>query len=773
MSEEHIYQIVVSVPVPIHKNFNYLFSEKIPIGTRVLVPFGRRKLVGVVVGIESSLESKPAIKLKEVEEVLDESPIYSSALLDIANWLSGYYLYPLGEVLRTMFPLGVEKVKKRTYLLTDLGKKFCQEELEEQGQLRVALLQLFNSKKSLAEGTIKAKIKKLGIDKSLLSFSIKQGYVEEKKDNQVKARKSEASGLKDSDEALSSSESLFLPLTDAQEDVLNTILKDNPPVKPFLLYGVTGSGKTEIYLHIIRSLFSDNSNDQYQPQALVMVPEISLTPQMTRIFEVRFPNRVAVVHSAMTDTQRWRELSRIRSGEARVLIGPRSAVFAPFKNLKLIVVDEEHDGSYKQTTGLHYNARDVAVLRGKKERALVILGSATPSMESYQNGLSEKYQLIKLLERVQGRALPGIDTVTPQAGKKFLTFRGDKKDQVFSEEDLDLPIHPKILESLRQNFQEKKQAMVIVNRRGYAYYLFSMADGKAVECPNCSISLTIHKRMEKLRCHYCDYQTSVDSIIKKNPNKHYAVAGYGSQQVEQYLQQEIPGASIVRIDSDTVSRRDVLSQTLDRFRQGDVDILVGTQILAKGHDFPNVTLIVLLEIDQNLNLPDFRSGERAFQLFVQSAGRAGRAQLSGRVIIQTAMLSHPVIQAGLNHDYLSFVEKELSFRKNYGYPPFRKLVWIEFSSRKIEKLVELEGEIKLWLRKQRMDGGISLVSRVQVLGPSVPPIEIIRGYIRRGILLMSSDISLLIQFCRAFMQRFQAVSREIRIRVDVDPQSLL
>ena len=367
-----------------------------------------------------------------------------------------------------------------------------------------------------------------------------------------------------------------------------------------------------------------------------------------------------------------KRLEKVRTGEASILIGPRSSVFAPFHNLKLLFVDEEHDSSYKQTTGLTYNGRDVAVVRAKLESAAIVLGSATPSMESHYNAISGRYIHLTLNERVGGKSLPSVEVVKHQVASRFGQKLTSNKDSI------DIPISKKIINSLRENYDDGFQSIVLVNRRGFAYYLFLLEAGETVGCPQCSISLTVHNKSKTLRCHYCDYKTSIDSIKARYPNQTIMMMGYGSEQAELYLQQELPQANIVRIDSDIVLEKGKLTEILNRFRSGDIDILVGTQILAKGHDFPSVTLICLIELDQMLSLPDFRSGERTFQLLVQAAGRAGRGDHPGRVLVQTSRPDHPVVKTGLQQDYLSFAEMEIAFRSDILYPPFSRMVMFEF-----------------------------------------------------------------------------------------------
>jgi primosomal protein N' (replication factor Y) len=488
---------------------------------------------------------------------------------------------------------------------------------------------------------------------------------------------------------------------------------------------------------------------------------------MTRIFEERFPGKVAVVHSAMDDNERWLELERIRRGEASVLIGPRSAVFGPFVNLKLIIVDEEHDGSYKQGSGLLYNARDVAVVRAGMENATIVLGSATPSMESWQNALSGKYHLIEMPERASSKPLPDVETVGAKPAFKAVSFLQGRSDEPES-----TPFSDEIIKALQENVQNGQQSIVLVNRRGYAYYLLCVDDRKAFGCPRCSISLSVHGQRKTLRCHYCDYRTTIQQVLADHPDKTWAVVGYGSQKAEDQLKKALPTARMARLDSDTVQDPHVLPEVLAKFRNREIDILVGTQILAKGHDFPNVTLIALLEIDQLLGLPDFRGGERTFQLLVQAAGRSGRGELPGKVIVQSLRAKHPVVQAALKQDFTAFAQEELEFRRAMGYPPYGRLILFEFNGPDPIKLDRWCHELETMI-SQIFDQQPDLARSVKVLGPAPAPIETIRGRSRRTLMVLSESM----QNCRAvagvIFKYSDKAPNEIRTKIDVDPQSTL
>ena len=776
--------IDVAVPTPLHRTFTYLSTDPLSPGQRVLVPFGKRKVVGVVLGPASAAAVDPGIELKAIDSVIDVQPAYSPTVLEIARWLSAYYMHPLGEVLRTMLPASSSKVVKQTFELSDAGIAARGDGGSPEAR---ALLELFGKKKtSLAASLCRSKLARLiaasAPDGEIRGVTVrklqKAGLLTSTRASSATARRHPAALDAAVAAAVTSEQAQQPPApTPEQAGVLAEILAaglEAPPAgRVYLLHGVTGSGKTEVYLQLIAAALplADGTG-----QALVLVPEISLTPQMTRVFAQRFPGLVAVVHSAMSDPERWAQLNKIRSGEAKILIGPRSAIFGPFQRLSLILVDEEHDHSYKQSTGLTYHGRDIAVLRGKLERATVVLGSATPSLESYQNARTGRYRLLRLTQRVTGRPMPSIEVLpmpkAPRQGTLITASGSGRGAMPLESQDQSVPLDPVVLAALEANLADKRQAIVLVNRRGYAYYLLSVDDKKAVQCVSCSISMTLHARSTVLRCHYCDYAVTVDQILKDRPGERFIAIGYGSQKAEDGLRAALPGARIVRLDSDAVTTQGMLPRTLNAFRQGDIDILVGTQILAKGHDFPNVTLIVILEVDQLLGLPDFRAGERTFQLIVQAAGRAGRAEHAGRVLIQTMREDHPVVTAAVQHDYQSFVERELAFRQQHAYPPFARMIAVEFNGPDRGRLDQLTRRIEGWI-EQMAEAQPQRVRQVRLLGPAIPPIETIRGRHRRQLIFASEHLEPLRALVAQFAATFHKQPGDVRMRIDVDPQSLI
>ena len=736
----------IAVPVPLQGPFTYKADKEILAGCRVAVPFGPRLLIGVV--LKKVPEPKETTyKIKAVKRIVDNEPIYSEVLMDVALFMHRYYFHPHGETFKVMLPSGVAAKAESYAHLTAKGLLALKEGKAK--ELKSAL----RGRKVMKLVTLK---KKKDVD--ILSLT-KEGLLTI--EASIKPR--ETASL-DAKENLSISKEQTL--TPKQAEVYNAITAKMSPDtsetwKPFLLKGVTGSGKTEIYLQIIRYAFDTTKG----AQALLLVPEISLTPQMTRVFEARFSDAVAVVHSAMSPAHRWQQLERVRHGSARILIGPRSAVFAPFMDLKLVIVDEEHDGSYKQSTGLCYHGRDIAVFRARLEKAALVLGSATPSLESFHNAKTGRYHFLELNERVGGRPLPSVELIEMVPSKRM----GQRLESSSEDASLDLGVSPLVIDALQENLDKGHQSIVLVNRRGYSSYLFDLKEKKAVVCPQCSISLTVHKRNRQLRCHYCDYQTSVAAAVKGEEHRFLSV-GYGSQQAELFLQQKLPSARIVRVDSDTASRKGALAETLEKFAAGKIDILLGTQMLAKGHDYPSVTLTVILEIDQLLSLPDFRAGERAFQLMVQAGGRAGRGQLKGKVMVQTAKPQHPIIKAGLAQDFDTFVSHELSFRKNQGYPPYTKMAAIELSASCPSTINHMNHTVESWVDAQL---ATKTPLPLQILGPSVPPIDTIRGRSRRSVVFFAEQMDPLRQCLGRFLYQHTTWPKDGRMKVDVDPQVMI
>jgi len=607
----HVVDIAVGVSV--NKTFHYLVPEEmqghIVPGSRVLVPFGSRRVAGTAVGFP---EKAATTGLKYVIEIIDD-PLQQD-LMNVARWMSEYYMHPLGQTIETVVPRAVSSVKHKK-------KKFLQLVLGDhdvnrlRGPRLTELLLLLCDRRILSMDELK------GFSTATIKALCNAGIatiVEKEADNDV------------DQEAFVPCPSLDLMPEQAEAVLRISVTAAESVFSVFLLHGVTGSGKTEVYLQSIASLGGTGKG------AIVLVPEIALTPQLLGRFKKRFGGRVAVLHSGLTERQRADEYRRIRSGKVDVAVGARSAVFAPFPHVGLIIVDEEHENSYKQDEGLRYHARDVAIMRAKFRNAVAVLGSATPSLESFYNAKNGKYQYLRLPNRVDHRPMPEVMLVDMKA----LTKR-----EMYS---------PQLLEGIRQRLDRKEQILLLLNRRGFSSVLICRECGAAIKCPSCSVSLTFHKSDGKLKCHYCGFLTQPPTTCPSCSGVDLKLLGSGTQKIEEELQARFPSARMKRMDSDSVKGRDAYDNLLQQVDRREVDILLGTQMIAKGHDFPAVTLVGVVDADVGLNLPDFRSAEKTFQLITQAAGRAGRGDMAGEVIIQTMNPTHYSVLHSRTHDYEGF-----------------------------------------------------------------------------------------------------------------------
>ncbi len=800
--KEFLYYFEVAIPTPIHATFTYSYHEQIQPGSRVSLTFGKQKLIGVIL---RQIE-RPIVdyEIKKITSLIDDSsPILSKSLINIATWISSYYFAPIGEVIKTMIPIGLNVKKDNSYILSFESLSI----VEQNETYRSVLLPLFYkrikpkkrkkkqednnpvnsstsassdlfqdctykflSEKAITKQTLLKNIPSKLFDELIRKkILIPRQYIQEAK---LKHNFS-STDISLSSKPLPNYKDPGFKLSDQQQQAIDTVLSSQE-AQTFLLFGVTGSGKTEVFLQLIKHFLIDPefSTEPFPSQVLILVPEISLTPQMTSVFESRFGSTVSVVHSGMSDTKRWQALENIRTGQTRILIGARSSIFANFQNLKLIIVDEEHDSSYKQTTGVTYNARDIAVLRGKQEAIPTLLSSATPSLESYYNALTGKYKLITMPDRIPGATLPDVKLVQ----KKISFSSGSlftKANTIKQSEGKEEYIDPVIMEALEENYAAGNQSIILVNRRGYAFYLMSATSKSPVTCPNCSISLTLHKNSESLKCHYCDFSIKLKDFTKMYPNDKFIIIGYGSEKIEQELKTKLTDCTIERLDSDTTKTKGSLEGILERFRNETTDILVGTQMLAKGHDFPKVSVVVLLEVDQIMNMPDFRAGEKTFQLLVQASGRAGRSSTPGTVYLQTFRVSHPIIKKALAHDYSSFAKEELQFRKSFGYPPYSRMIQVELLSENHSVLLEFCSKISNLLQVI-LNSNPHLKEGSKVVGPITPGLERINTLYRKTILFTSKDplIRKVVQKLYEFYMNQTSYKNKIKFRVDVDPQSL-
>jgi primosomal protein N' (replication factor Y) len=822
----------VALPVPLDHTFTYgvRLGQLPQRGARVIVPFRNEKLIGVVTALAA--KAPPDVEVKYLEAVLDEEPLLSEHLLELAEWTAQYYLAPLGEVLRAMLPLAAEVRRTVYYRLTDLGRDVLagsldgdqgkgmkapgrrRTKLSKEGQdmehrvlarlasgetvkvstLRTAtaaslpLLASMVRKKWIARETAAAerdarrmeRFAVLVADGRLPTLTQKQQTIlaelaacgGELPLAELRRRELPSSTLQtlvrrglvrieERPEAFRlggltpASEPIYLNL--AQIDALDTLTQALGEFKPFLLYGVTGSGKTAVYLAAMQKALDRGM------AAILLVPEIGLTPQTVGLLDQAFGQRVALLHSALTPEERSEQWRRIRRGEAPIVVGTRSAIFAPAPNLGLILVDEEHDQSYKQEETPRYNARDVAVMRAKLAGAVVVMGSATPSLESWQNAERGKYTRIELRDRVMNRPLPEVELIDMRR-----EFQETGQEQLFSRS---------LVEQTKATLERGEQALILLNRRGYSFAVMCRACGEKLECQNCAIALTHHKAAaedvelaragQSLQCHYCGYRRTVPARCPKCDSEHLYYLGAGSQQGEERLTEIFPGARIGRMDRDTVRGRYDLEQMLARLHSGEINLLVGTQMIAKGHDVHTVTLVGVVGCDHALSMPDFRAAERVFQLMTQVSGRAGRGDLPGRVVVQTYYPDHYAILAATAHDYKAFAERELKYRRWMHYPPFGVLANVLVQSQKLEEAAGWAATLGKWLQKSAPEG-------VRVLGPCTAPIARIKNVYRFHMILKSASRKALNEALRGMLEHAAEASVPRRnLIVDVDALRLM
>ena len=737
------------------------FRSRLRSGMRVVVPVGRRKTTGIVIHTGSACDLPDSSKVKEILDLMDDGPIFPPDLLNLWDWSTKYYLTSLGEMLRTILPGGLKsesvqivKLKKEPWL----NKPQAGKESHESWSTRLAArltpaeretLALLEAKKRMPLKTLRRHSATLSL-RGVLQKLAALGAVEI---SEHLPRRKTLPALGEAKAATCEGRPLPFSLSAAQKDAGEQIVEalHTSAFHVFLLHGVTGSGKTEIYLQAAQETINRGKS------VLILVPEIGLTHQLIERAHERFGTQVAVLHSALVASQRWAEWWRIARGEATVVIGVRSAVFAPLPSLGLIVVDEEHDTAYKQEEGVRYNARDLAVVRGKIASCPVILGSATPSLESYTHSRAQRYKLLALSERVEARPLPLVEIVDLRQ-----EARAGDQTKIFS---------AALRQALVTNHQAGKQSLLFLNRRGYANYLQCRLCGEALSCPHCSVTLKFHLRSSVLCCHYCGFSRQAPDSCPQCRQPALAGHGFGTEQVEEALRSFLPEARIGRLDRDNVSQRNALERLLTAWRTHDIDILIGTQMVAKGHDVPDVTLVGVLLADVSLNLPDFRAAERTFQLLTQVAGRAGRGLEPGRVIIQTYAPEHYSIRCAAHHDFARFANYELRYRKRLGYPPFTRAVNIRFEGKDEEKVQAYAEKVAHYLLAHAQGEN----EQIAVLGPAPAPIERIRGRERWQVLLKSKDRHTLL----ALVKKTQAElfthqhTNGIRVIVDVDPYSML
>ena len=790
----------VAIPLAVHGTFTYLIPpelrDAVSVGSRVEVLFGNKLTTGFVVGRPESASTEVS-RLKPLRRVLDdEEPALTGEIIELCRWAAEYYIAPLGEMLRVALPANmgsrgrreavlldgaavvndadrplVDELRRRPLLLStifddmkvsrtavarlrDAGVIEIRDQLHDAKGVRYdrwALLGVksedLTPKQAQAAALLEerggelpiAALRGAGVSDAVLAAMAKKGTVKLERRPRRHTIDAFVSGMATAGEIVYSAE---------QQNAIAAVRGSLGAFAPFLLQGITGSGKTEVYIEIMREVVRRGG------QALLLVPEISLTPVFAARLRERFGERIAILHSSLSAGERYDQWWRARRGEVDVAIGPRSALFTPFPRLGVIMVDEEGDGAYKQEEAPRYNARDLAVVRAQMRSIPVVLGSATPSLESRENAARGKYQLLRMTRRVEARPLPAVDVID------LRRERGEKEDRgfvIFSEPMRD---------ALRRTFDAGEQAIILINRRGYAPFLLCRECGHEYRCRDCSVTLTVHRNAGLLICHYCGLRKPIPARCQMCQGEVLQPIGFGTEKVAERFARIFPEIAVEVLDRDSTRRKGEMVRILDRFRSRTTQALIGTQMLSKGHHFPNVTLTAVLNADSILGYPDFRSAEKTFYLLTQVAGRSGRGELPGRVAIQTAFPAHYAIQHALRHDYDAFYEAEIQFRRTFHYPPLTSMIALLFRG---EELTAVE--------RAAVDCGRMLEEAVQPLagtrmqGPAPAPLARIKGVWRYQILLRSPQRAGLRRAVEAVLlpRKWKGVD----VAVDVDPLDIL
>ncbi|HKP37370.1 MAG TPA: primosomal protein N' [Pyrinomonadaceae bacterium] len=820
----------VALPVYLRKLFTYRLPSAMQktarVGSRVVVNLGAKPTTGYIVTLLADLRPGTSLvesEIKDVQELLDLEPALTTEVVEIARWVADYYAAPLGEVMRAALPAGINTSIMQVVSITSKGRAALESEsvsvaatsASVKAGARIKALQVLATEGEAELNAFCLRLGSVRIPKWLREMEhdglIERSYRARTTATRAKRRRavrliqrsSETAGGRETDaqrraletlrthkgempvneltEAAHVSDSVLATLqkrglveifeeevrrdplahaelseteryilTDAQEAALLTIQTaiSDRRFAPFLIHGITGSGKTEVYIRAMETALASGRG------AMMLVPEIALTPILSRRLRAHFGDEIAIFHSALSKGERFDEWSRLRTGEARVVLGTRSAVFAPVQSLGVIIIDEEQDASYRQEESPLYNARDTAIVRAQKESAAVILGSATPSLESFHNAQSGKYQYLSLPERIGQRRLATAELIDMRA-----VFARHKKPVVFADE---------LIEIIETTHARGEQSIILLNRRGYSSFILCRSCGESIMCPNCEVTLTYHRGDRTLVCHYCNHHERAPSQCPACGSKYIYYVGEGTEQVEELLRKRFPKLRIGRIDRDTKSRRHQFEKTLLDFAGGDLDMLVGTQMLAKGHDFPNVTLVGVVSVDAGLALPDFRAAERTFQLITQVAGRAGRGDRPGRVLIQTYHPHHYALRHATAQDYRGFYDEEIRHRRNHSYPPFVALAMLLVR----HKQAESAHQTALKVRHALVEADTARACRV--LGPAPAPLARLRGEFRVQLLVKSRSRKNMREVIDRAFESLEKADQDLRsVTLEIDPVSML
>jgi len=783
--------VEVALPLPIPRTFTYRLDGAGPVaaGTRVLVPFGRRRLIGWVAG--PGREQPDTDRIRAVGQVLDDQPSVPAELLELCRWIAGYYLAPLGVVLRTALPAALSRPGRpeppvrttRVLRLTrELPSLRGRDELFGRAHRQRECYEYLERAGGMAEA--RHLEERLGFSRSVLDGLVEKGV----------ARMVDEVVERDPFADVDVEPAARPPLTAAQEEARRQLVADDGDARPFLLRGVTGSGKTRVYIELL-----DHVVRERRQGAIVLVPEIALTPQTVARFRSRFGDSVAVLHSALSDGERYDAWLALRRGERRIAIGARSAVFAPVPGLGAIIVDEEHEGSYKQSEAPRYHAREVAVMRCAMAGATCVLGSATPALESWYNARRGKYRRIDLPARIGDRPLPAVRVVDLREGRREQSAGAPKATPAGAGEahargNAAAPppvataagvrpparaaasgpppiLSAPLLEAMRGRIARGEQTILLLNRRGYSTFIQCRGCGNVWHCPDCNVSLTFHRGRRRLVCHYCFHEQEPPSRCGECGSEVVAYRGVGTEQVERAVEEALPDARVARMDVDTTSGKWAHHRILERVGRGEIDVLLGTQMIAKGLDFPNVTLVGVINADVGINLPDFRASERTFQLLTQVAGRAGRGERGGEVLIQTGLPNHYAIQLALSHDFDGFAAREMEERRQPPYPPHVRLINAIISGTDERAVHDAAVDAA--------DRTLAILQRhalrdVMLIGPAPCPIDRIRGRWRWHFLLRSGSVRQLGRVGQALLREGPpAGAADLRLVLDRDPVTVL
>ncbi len=806
--------MAAAVDLPVFGSYTYQLSEALApqaeAGKRVLVPFGHRKVTAYLLGPAPPPENVPA---KHVLDILDETPLFPREMLSFFQWTADYYLHPLGLVIKTALPAGLNLKENSQLQITSTGLRMLETEalppleeavlrslaqapcrredlsarigmpvpgllvnaLADAGKLcrkkvltrattgkrlerwvflcsndngrhrltekRQAVIDLLQTEGALPVGVVKDRLPKAA---SVITAMEKTGLVRVEK--KPVYRDPLGSPI-----TPDSAPTLTEEQRRAAEAIRGTL---GQGFAAFLLAGVTGSGKTEVYLAA-----ADAATAAGHP-VLVLVPEIGLISQMERRFRARFGEVVAILHSGLSAGERYDQWRRIAAGQVKIVVGTRSAVFAPFTDLGLVIVDEEHDPSYKQETGLRYNARDLAVVRAKALGATVVLGSATPSVQSYHNAQTKKFQVLSLTRRVAQRSLPEIQVVD------LKTVRGLKGVEGY--------ITPALRKAMRTTLARGEQVLLFLNRRGFANFPVCRACGNAITCAHCDITLTLHRGSNAFRCHFCGFSRPATTACPTCGADRIHLMGLGTEKVETGVKALFPNARVARMDQDTTARKGAVRDILKGLRDRTTDILIGTQMVAKGHDFPHITLVGIICADLSLSFPDFRAGERTFQLLAQVAGRAGRGEQPGRVVLQTYNPDHFSILSAQAQDFLSFYDREIAFRRALRYPPFARLIQIRITGKDKARTQRQALALGTHCKALRASRPV-YAGTIDVLGPIEAPVSRIADRYRWQILLKGAGVNPIQRFVRELISAHPGIfnDRHLTVALDVDPVDML